>query len=257
MKKSYKNILLTLMAFIFFSGSNNIAAQTGVFFREANQLYQGGHYLEAVKSYQKILDEGYESGSVYYNIGNCYYKMQDIGHAILYYERARRLMPGDEDLKANLALANLSVVDKITPQSEFIVFRIVDWFIHIFPQSTLVGVVIGTYLITISFLVIWIVTKKGTLQLVGFRLSIFFGTLFLVFGLSLIGNIRESKTRIEAIILTDKIDALSAPSEEGIEVFSLHEGVKVTIDQTAGEWAEFVLADGKVGWVKQESLGII
>jgi hypothetical protein len=88
-------------------------------------------------------------------------------------------------------------------------------------------------------------------------MGIVFGILFIVFGLSLISNIQESKTRIEAIILTDKIDVLSAPSEEGIEVFSLHEGTKVRIDLTSGEWAEIVLADGKVGWVKQESLEII
>ncbi len=257
MKNCYQNIFLTLTTFIFLSGNHPVAAQTDIFFQEANQFYQDGFYLKAIESYQKILDEGYESGSVYYNMGNCYYKMRDIGHAILYYERAKRLIPGDEDLKANLALANLSVVDQITPQSEFIFFRIVRWFVHILPRSTLVGVVITTYLVTISSLIMWIVTKKRMLQLTGFRLGVLFGILFLVFGLSLIGNIRESETRIEAVVLVDKVDALSAPGEEGIEVFSLHEGTKVTLDQTSGEWVEIVLADAKVGWMKQEDLGII
>lgn len=257
MKRYSQNIFLTVITFIFLFRSHGVIAQTVSFFLEANQFYQEGNYLEAIESYQKILDEGYESGSVYFNMGNCYYKLQDIGHAILYYERARQLIPGDEDLKANLALVNLSVVDKIIPHSEFIVFRVVRGFIHIFPQSTLVGITIGTYIITIAFFVIWIVTRKGMLRLAGFHLSILFGILFLIFGLSLIGNVRESKTRIEAIILADKVDVLSAPSEEGIEVFSLHEGTKVTIDQKTGEWREIVLADGKLGWVKQECLEII
>ncbi len=257
MKRYSQYIFLTLMIFVFLLKSHSVIAQTGIFFLEGNQLYQEGNYLGALESYQNILDEGYESGSVYYNMGNCYYKMRDIGHAILYYERARRLIPGDEDLKTNLALANLSVVDKIIPHSEFIVFRVIRGFIHIFPQSTLVGITIGTYLITITLLVIWIVTRKEMFRLAGFRLSMLFGILFLIFGLSLLGNERESKTRIEAIILADKIDALSAPSEEGIEVFSLHEGTKVTIDQTSEEWVKIILADGKIGWVKQESLGVI
>ena len=239
-------------------GVQGFADEKERLFSEGNRLYQEGKYSEALETYQKILNMGYESGSIFYNMGNCYYKILDIGRTILFYERAMKLMPGDEDLKANFALANLTVVDKINPRPQFFLFRIVIGFTHLLPQSVLIWVVIGTYLGFLGFLIVWIVTRKRFLRMMGFRLGIFFGVLFFVFGLSLIGRYRETKNTIEGIIIVDKVDVMSAPSkDEGVEVFSLHEGTKVRLDLRSGEWVEIVLADGKVGWVKQEVLEII
>lgn len=227
-------------------------------FTQGNTLYQEGKYQEALEFYKKIIDSGYESGPAYYNMGNCYYKIQDTGKAILHYERARKFIPGDEDLKANLALANLTVVDKITARSEFLLFRIVRGLTHLLPKSILVWIVGGSYLVCVMFLIFWIVSRKRFLRVLGYRAGVFFGIIFLVFGLSLIHQLREEQQRIEGIILADKVDVMSAPSvDEGMEVFSLHEGTKVRIDQRSGEWVEIILADGKVGWVKQEVLEII
>ena len=76
-------------------------------FLEGNKCYQSGQYEEALSAYQRILDAGFESGPLYYNMGNCCYKLSRIGPSILYYERAARSIPADEDLNANLAMANL------------------------------------------------------------------------------------------------------------------------------------------------------
>ncbi len=258
MMKIFFRIIFNIgIVFLLSQNPHDLVGQTDTFFHEANQLYQEGNYSAAIETYQNILDTGYEGGSIYYNMGNCYYKMQNIGYAILYYERAKRLIPGDEDLKSNLTLANLAVVDKINPQPEFIIFRAIQWFIHFFKQSTLFIIVAAFYLITVFSLVVWIISKKMILRKMGYRLSILFGILFFIFGLSLIGSVKESTTRIEAIVLVEKVDVLSAPGEEGIEVFSLHEGTKVRIDHTTAEWVRIILSDGKVGWVQQKILGII
>jgi len=254
---SWRVIIIFLIA-IFCRVIQSYAGERERLFSEGNLFYQNGKHHEALKTYQKILDTGYESGAVYYNMGNCYYKLHDIGRAILYYERAKRLMPEDEDLKANLALANLAVVDKITPRPQFILFRMVRVFIHLLPRSILMWGVIGLYLCSVGSLIVWIVSRKRIFRLMGFRLGVFSGILFLIFGLSLISRLREEAKTVEGIILMDKVDVMSAPSGDGgVEVFSLHEGAKVRIDQTSGEWLKIVLADGKIGWVKWNALEII
>ena len=227
-------------------------------FEQGNQYFQNQQYSEALTSYQKILDLKYESGPLYYNMGNCYYKLGNIGKAILYYERAQPLMPGDEDLKENLALANLSVVDKIEEPSQFILFSIRDFIIHLIPRNILLWVVAGCYLLTMFFLIVWIVGRRIVLRVVSMRMMIVTGIFFAVFGLALIGQIAERRNKIEAVIMIDKVDVMSAPAEiGGTEVFSLHEGTKVRIDQTKGDWVEIILPDRKAGWVKREMLEVI
>jgi len=197
-------------------------------------------------------------GPVYYNMGNCLYKLQNIGQAILYYERARRLMPGDEDLRANLALANLAVVDKVTPQQTFILFRIVDGFVFLFPKSVLTWIVAGSYLAGMACLIGWILSRKRVARRIFSRLCFVLAGIFLVLGLSTVERLRQEARNVEGIILVDMVDVMSAPSEdEGMDLFTLHEGTKVRIDQTSGEWLEIVLADGKTGWVKEGVLEII
>lgn len=226
-------------------------------FQEGNRIYQAGDYETALQSYRRILEMGHESGPLYFNMGNCHYKMQEIGRAVLFYERARKLMPGDEDVQANLALANLAVVDKIEPQAEFLLFRIGRGIIHLLPESVLVAVLVGAYLVFIGFLVLWIVARKRLPRLIGSRMSVLFGILFVVLGLCLAGQQRDASQTVEAVIMVGNVDVMSAPGGDGVEVFTLHEGTKVRLDQESGEWVEIVLPDRKVGWVRQEVLEII
>ena len=248
--------MIIFWGFIFLNPGQIRADEKQHLFSEGNTLYQNGQFHAALESYQKIISMGYENGSLYYNIGNCYYKLQDIGRAILFYEKALKFIPGDEDLKANLALANLAVVDKVEPQPQFILFRLADSFIHIFDQSILVLMVMGSYICLIGSSIIWIITRRKGLRLISSRLGFVFGIFIFIFGLSLAGQLSESHNKIEGIILVDKIDVMSAPAE-GMEIFSLHMGTKVRIDQRSGDWVEIILADGKVGWIKHETIEII
>jgi len=255
---SFRWIGRVFIIFLLFHMNYSFAGEKEHLFTEGNKFYQEGKYLEALNAYKKILEMGYESGSLYYNIGNCYYKIHDVGRAILYYERARKLIPDDEDLKANLKLANLSVVDKINPRPQFILFRIVDAFLYILPKSVLIWGVIGLYLIFMATFVLWVISRKRMVKLVTLRMIAFWGVLLIVFGLSVIGRLEEEKKKIYGIILVQKVNVMSAPSqEEGVEVFSLHEGTKVQVDKKSDGWVEIVLADGKVGWVKRDVLEII
>src|SRR5512147_2306099 len=94
------------------------ADETMLQFEQGNQYYRNAAFADAVKTYELILATGRESAALYYNLGNAYFKMQNMPAAILNYERALRLAPGDEDIRYNLRLANLRVIDKIEPVPE-------------------------------------------------------------------------------------------------------------------------------------------
>lgn len=229
--------------------------QAEVAFLEGNQAYQQGDYPKAIELYSSILTQGYESGPVYYNLGNCYYKLKDTGRAILNYERAKKWMPNDPDLKANMDLAQLSVIDKIVPQPRFILFRLVDGWIYLIPFTPLVWTMTILYLMSILFLILRILARKAFVARMMQRLCIAAGVVALLFMFSFFRQWQNQKSLTYAVILADKVDVMSAPgAQDGTEVFSLHEGTKVRIEKEAGKWVEILLEDGKVGWVPVEVL---
>jgi len=247
-----KLTLVGLALLIAFSGS--LAGQKEFLFQKGNKLYEEGRYEEAIQAYQKILDMGYESSELYYNLGNAYFKKKDIGRAILYYERAKKLSPEDEDVKFNLRLANLRVVDKITLPPQFFLFKIISDFKNLFTLDQLAVTVLILYSMAITVSILKILIRKRPIQRLSSLLIppvIFFLIVFsIVFGV----RIHEAKTHAEAIILAEKVEVRSSPQEEGIELFFLHEGTKVKIEEISGEWVKISLPDGKVGWVKGEVL---
>jgi hypothetical protein len=251
--------ILSIILGLILTGIRAVAAdEINDLFRQGNALYQSGQYEQALESFQKILNEGFESGPLYFNMGNCCYKLSRIGQAILCFERAKKWMLSDEDLKTNLAMANLAVVDKIEPQPEFFFFKIIRIIVHLIPKPILTVLVIVFYLLAVGLFILWMLGRKGFWRSIGIRGAVAFGVLFTGFGILLLSQIRESKTRREAVILAGKVEVMSAPGEQGgTEVFSLHEGTKVSLDREAGLWIEIILPDRKVGWVKKDVLGVI
>lgn len=235
----------------------NAAAQAD-FYGEGNRLYQEGDFVGALEAYESILDAGFESGDLYFNTGNAYFKLGDLGRAILHYERARRLLPGDEGVLANLELARTLTVDEVEALPRFWVLSAWDWWIGLLPRVMLLLVVASAYLGGMAGVVALIMRRGTPVALWGGRMALFGGGLTLVLGWSLL--VRElglSRTE-EAVVLAAEVPVRSAPSEDGdLTVFTVHEGTKVRIDRRSGEWAEVVLEDGKVGWLKLEAVETI
>ena len=119
-------------------------------FEQANQLYLQAKYPDAVAQYQKIVQSGFESGELYFNLGNAYYKSGNIQKAILNYERARQLLPRDEDVQFNLQLANLQVVDKIDAVPRLFVYRWADSMLALFSLSTMGWIVYSFFILTLA-----------------------------------------------------------------------------------------------------------
>ncbi len=230
-----------------------VSAGQGAFFDEGNQRYQEGDFDEALERYVQILDDGLESGELYYNIGNTYFKLGKLGPAILYYERARRLMPGDGDLLANLELARSLTADEITPLPGFWLVRAVAWWVGLVPLGALVWVVAVTYLISIAAAIL--VILRPTAAAWGRQLAILGATVTVVFGLNLAVRELGIGAADEAVIMAEETEVQSAPSDDSaLQIFAVHEGTKVRIDRRSDMWIEIILEDGKVGWVRANQL---
>lgn len=227
------------------------------FFEQGNAAYREGNYRQAIEHYQSILKTGYEASQVYYNIGNCYYKLDEIGEAILYYEKALKLNPDDPEIRLNLEIANLQVVDRIEMPPQFFLFAWWDHLTERFSQTELVYLLSGFYLLTSVLVVVWMFLRfhrrRGwiiTLLAVSAAVTVLWAYL-------LIASVQEEQTRRSAVVLPSSVSVLSAPEENGTDVFVLHEGVKVMLDEQRGEWTKISLPDGKTGWLRSEYLGVI
>ncbi|MDZ7372747.1 MAG: tetratricopeptide repeat protein [candidate division KSB1 bacterium] len=225
-------------------------------FRAGNDLYRQGQYREAIAQYQRVLDSGYESAELYYNLGNCYYRLRQIGKAVLYLERARRLAPNDEDIAHNLAVVQLQVVDKIP--------EIPRWFLHRWAASArdLLSLdqwtvtLLVLYLGTIGLAIVRVLVRKKAVQQWSGRGAVVLGALTVLVGLFWAGALHAHR-QLYGVILDAKVDVRSGPEGTATELFSLHEGTRVQIRKQTGNWCEIRLPDGKVGWVTRSSLEVI
>ena len=220
------------------------------FYQEGNRLYQEGDFEGALASYLRLVEAGFESGEVYYNIGNTYFKLGDVAPSILYYERARRLLPGDEDVRANLDLARSLTVDEIEPLPRFWLFSAMQWWVGLLPRTLLIAVVAASYLVGTGVVLLLILKRGAQVAVWGRRIALASGVVFFLFGLNLAVRELELGQAQEAVVLQPQVDVLSAPlDDETLTIFTVHEGTKVRIDRLSEEWAEVALEDGRVGWV--------
>ena len=227
------------------------------FYQEGNRLYQEGNYQGSLDHYNAILETGVESGELNYNIGNAYYKLNEIGKAMLHYERARRSIPDNEDLLHNIALTTLMLTDKITPLSDVFYVRYWNAFRGMF----------GVTIWKMIFITAWYwAAAQGMLMLflrqyqvrrllkTGLILSVL---VIAAVATVLLSNSIVDKPGTRGVVMMPETSAYSAPIENGTQVFLIHEGTKVNITRTLGEWLEIRLADGKVGWILKDSIDII
>ena len=130
--------------------------------------------------------------------------------------------------------------------------------IDLFPRPVFLMVLGGSWVLSICCLIVFFLARHEGVRLTFQRLSVLSLVLFLFLGLSYLSRVRDDNNRIEAIILVEKVDVMSAPAAQGgTEVFVLHEGTKVRLDRQRDDWVEIILPDRKVGWVEKEKLEVI
>lgn len=232
-----------------------IVSAQEAFFAEGNQRYQAADYEGAVEQYDRVLTAGFESGALYYNLGNAHFKLGHLGQAVLAYERARRITPGDRDLLANLELARSLTEDDITPLPAFWPIAVVRWWTGLLSRTALVMVVATAYLLAIGSFVVLIVRRETRRHIWIRSVAVTAAIVTVVFGINL--TVRELRLGApdEGVIVVAAVEVQSAPADDSQPgLFTIHEGTTVRIDRASDEWLEIVLADGSVGWVKGDVL---
>ena len=249
--------ILKIIIMIFIPFTALFAGEAESLMNEANQLYQNKNYEAAIEKYNAVLSADFESASLYYNLGNAYYRSAQIGKAILNYERGLKLDPKNEDILYNLSIVKARTTDRIKEVPKL--FFIEWWEYLITSLSTTMWqiIVIAFYLLLLGSITFYFITKSGTTQ----RISIFTSLAGLVgailFSIILFANVHRETSTDYGILIAHTISAKQSPNETSNDLFVIHEGLKVAVLDQFGEWYKIKLSDGKVGWLPKTSLEII
>lgn len=225
---------------------------------QADSAYINNDFATAITLYENILTNEGESADIYYNLGNSYYKMDNIAKAILNYERALLLNPGDGDIRFNLELAQSKTVDKVIPKSEIFFISWINSLINTMSERGWAKVGIITFIMILTSLSLYFFGKKIILKKVGFIVAVILLFICVLANTFASTQKKEILNHGNAIIMTPSVTVKSTPNEGGTDLFILHEGRKVIIkDDTMKEWKEIQLEDGNAGWVSTSVLEII
>ena len=222
--------------------------------QNADDEYAKGNYQQAIKDYQEILKAGVSS-EIYYNLGNAYYRTDNITQALLAYERALQLSPGDNDIRFNLQYARSKTIDKITPETEMF---FVTWYhslvnftsVDRWANTAIVSIVMALLLILVFLFAPQMWARKS-----GFYGSAVFLLLFAFANLFAFQQKHELETKQGAIVIAPTVNVKKTPAASGTDVFVIHEGTRVDItDRGMNQWRGVKLADGREGWLKTSQI---
>ncbi|MEY2693305.1 MAG: hypothetical protein RIT03_1696 [Bacteroidota bacterium] len=240
-----KNLLLLFLLF-----SQILLAKTG--FEEGNDWYKKGDYNQAILAYQSVLENHKESADLYFNLGNCYYKLNKVAPAIYNYEKALYLNPTDAEIQNNLKFAHKMTIDeiKVVPKVGFAqmlheqmsVFHYDSWaWIAVCFSFVFLACFIGYYFSPYA--------AKKRLFFVG--MFVFLILLFVAI-ISAVVEKKYSTSEHPAIVFAEMASVKSEPKSGSSEVVLLHEGAKVFVLDSLDNWKKIQLTDGTDGWINQD-----
>ena len=244
--------VICLFSLLYAPGSALHAQTSDEFFQKGNELYRQGKFVDAIKLYEKVLEKNEESGELYFNLGNAYFKTNDYAHAILNYERAKKFIPNDEAVNVNLQLANVHVTYNVEPIP--LPFYVESWNVvkSWFSLNQLSSMLVGFFVALLISVAVFLYTRSFFIK----RLFLIFNTVFLgcvvVVAIIFIIRISEGTSQQFAVVLTDVVNVKTTPDDNSSDAFVIHQGLKLRLLDKVGDWREVKLADGKVGWMKEK-----
>lgn len=225
--------------------------------KQAEQAYASSDFISAAKLYEMLLSQNGESAVVYYNLGNAYYRQNNIARSILNYERALLLDPGDRAIRFNLQMANSHIVDTIEPVDVFFLFRWFEGLRNLQSSSGWAFWAIFMFILFLAGIAVFLFIKSVRMRKIGFYLGIVTFCLSFVFNVFALKQRNRLVNRNYGIIMTPTLNVKSSPDAESQDLFILHEGTKVKITNTLSDWNEIEIANGSIGWIKMDQLEII
>ncbi len=226
-------------------------------FNKANELFNAGEYKASADIYEALIDEGYKESEVYYNLGNSYFRLNNIPKAILNYERAKKLNPSDDDIDFNLQIANLKIVDKFEPIPKLFLIEWYETLITLLYSGDWGYVIVSSvWLFFILLFLIFFGFFPGIRKYLVLLLFISF-TIVLISSFFGYKAYKNENTQNYGIIYQPSVYVKSAPDPGSTDLFILHEGTKILIMEGIDNWIQIKLENGDIGWIDKSTIEII
>ena len=239
-----------LLAMICFGGTSAKAVTKN----NADTEYQKGNYQQAIRDYEEILKNG-ESAEIYFNLGNAYYRTDNITKAVLNYERARLLSPGDDDINFNLQFARSKTIDKITPESEMFFITWYKSLVNFTSVDNWAKTGILCIVMALLLVLLYLFGPQLMLRKIGFFGGLAFFVIFLLSNLFAFQQKQALDNRTGAIIMTPSVNIKKTPAKNSADQFVLHEGTRVDIiDKGMTDWRCIRVGDGREGWIETKAI---
>jgi tetratricopeptide (TPR) repeat protein len=248
--KKIKIILLMLII-----TSVKVFANTDLYI-QAEKLYEQKKYDEAILIYESILSSKLTSPKLYYNLGNCYFKTNQIGKAIYNYELAKKINPKDDDTKVNLKIANTKTIDKIENKENYFIGALKNSILNYFTSTIWAWISVISLISSLFLFFLFFILNSMVLKRVGFFIGIIS---FIVFVGSMVLGYSSLRLKNEinyAIILPHELKVHIEPTSNSDTKFSLHEGTKVSVINQISQWVNIKLENGNEGWVESSNVGL-
>ncbi|MDP2721692.1 MAG: tetratricopeptide repeat protein [Bacteroidales bacterium] len=250
--KKIKNIaLVALLQLIVLSG---FAYSPDSLVAIGNRAYNQGMYDSALLVYNQVADQNLQSAQLFYNMGNAYFKNNNIPAAILYFEKAGKLAPSDENIQYNLNVANSMIVDKIEQVPELFYKNWWNYFYNLFNVDTWTVIALLSLVFLVTMVIWFVLTKSRSFK----QLSFYLGLFLLLSTIAAFGLASQkyyySTEHKEAIVFTPSITVKSSPTHSAVDLFVIHEGTKVRVLDHVSGWIEIRIPDGSIGWLPDNSI---
>lgn len=241
-----KKLLLTTVLLL--GALLQLNAQGMASFNQGNQAYNEGNYQEAISFYESVLAAGEHSFELYYNLGNAYYKLNDIANSIYFFEKAKMINPEDNDLLVNLAFANQMTIDAIAEKENTGISKFFDQLVKQLDLNSWATLAIVFSILFVGSYILFLLSNKTIIKRLAFAVSVTAVLISLsAYGLGLSHQSKEKKDQ-PAIVFSEVV-LKAEPNERAQALFSLHPGTKLQLVDHLGEWSEVQIADGQTGWV--------
>ncbi|MEO6521319.1 MAG: tetratricopeptide repeat protein [Mucilaginibacter sp.] len=238
--------LVLLLALPFTSFGND---EVNTLFAKGNDQYAKGKYADAAKTYQSILNNGNQSATVYFNLGNAYYKQGDIPSAILYYEKAHKINPGDDDINFNIQLCNLKTTDKIDPTPDIFLTKWWEAIVMAFSVGTLGWLSILFFIAGSGVFIAYLYSQSVSLKRTSFFTAMGLISIGLITIILAATQVHYFASHKQAIVFSNAVNVKSEPGAGSKNLFVIHEGTKVDVLENSNNWMRVRLLNGNEGWI--------
>jgi tetratricopeptide (TPR) repeat protein len=255
--KQVSRYLLTIFFVFSFVAATFAQEKSDVRFSKGVAQFTAGDFKGALNYWTDLYNTGYRSANLAYNIGNAYFKLNNIPSAILFYERAYLLDPADENINYNLQIARTLIVDRFNEIPELFFVKWYHFIALSMQTNTWARISIISFILSLLLLSVYLYSKNYRYKLIGFWSAIF----LIVLSASSLNFSITNKNLVfdshKAIITNPAVSGKSSPDSSGTDLFVLHEGTKVSVEDHVGDWYDIRLSDGNKGWVPGSALSII